>query len=378
MTITAKIAATRENRPDAEAIFEAIADALLLIDGEDVIRAVNPAAEQFFAASETYLSGSALGDLVQFDSPLIALAAKARDGFAAITEYNLELLSPRNEPRVVDAQMTAMADYPGWVLLALRMRSIAHKLDRQLSHLGAGRSVAGLAATLAHEVKNPLAGIRGAAQLLERDLDLDGLDLTRLITEETDRICALVDRLEVFSSGYSLERAPVNIHQVLDQVRRAAESGFARGVRFIERYDPSLPAVSGNYDDLLRVFLNLVKNASEALPSGGEAGEITLTTAYRTGLRQSAPGGDGKTRLPLMVSIQDNGGGIPPALQEHLFEPFITSKAGGTGLGLALVAKTIGDHGGVIEFTSEPGRTVFHVMLPLHHGEDGAPYRGAP
>ncbi len=381
MTATANIAPKQESGPDAEAVFEAIADALLLIDGEDVVRAVNPAAEQFFAAGKAHLSGLALGDLVQFDSPLLALAAKARDRLGAITEYNLELLSPRNEPRVVDAQMTAMTDYPGWVLLALRMRSIAHKLDRQLSHLGAGRSVAGLAATLAHEVKNPLAGIRGAAQLLERDLDLDGRDLTRLITEETDRICALVDRLEVFSSDYSLERAPLNIHQVLDQVRRAAENGFARGVRFIERYDPSLPAVFGNHDDLVRVFLNLVKNAAEALSSGeeangesgGERGEITLTTSYQTGLRQSAPGGDGHTRLPLMVSVQDNGDGIPLELREHLFEPFITSKAGGTGLGLALVAKTIGDHGGVIEFTSEPGRTVFHVMLPLHHGAGDAP-----
>ncbi len=376
MTATAKIAPKRESRPVAEAVFEALADAVLLIDGEDVVRAVNPAAEQFFATGEAHLSGSALGDLVQFDSPLLALAAKARDGFGAITEYNLELLSPRNQSRVVDAQMTAMADYPGWVLLSLRTRSIAHKLDRQLSHLGAGRSVAGLAATLAHEVKNPLAGIRGAAQLLERDVDLDGRELTRLITEEADRICALVDRLEVFSDNYSLERAPVNIHQVLDQVRRAAENGFARGVRFIELYDPSLPAVYGNHDDLVRVFLNLVKNATEALSCGGDSGddrgEITLTTAYRTGLRQSVPGGDGFTRLPLMVSIEDNGGGIPLELREHLFEPFITSKAGGTGLGLALVAKTIGDHGGVIEFTSEPGRTVFHVMLPLYHGKDDA------
>lgn len=373
MTATAKIAAKRENHPDSEAVFEALADALLVIDGEDVVRAVNPAAEQFFSAGAAHLIGLALGALVQLDSPLLALAAKARDGFGAITEYNLELLSPRHEPRTVDAQMTAMTDHPGWVLLSLRERSIAHKLDRQLSHLGAGRSVAGLAATLAHEVKNPLAGIRGAAQLLERDLDADGRALTRLITEETDRICALLDRLEVFSSDYSLERAPVNIHQVLDQVRRAAEGGFARGVRFIENYDPSLPAVPGNHDDLVRVFLNLIKNAAESIADGGEGGEITLTTAYRTGLRTSAPGGDGTVRLPLLVTIQDNGGGIPPELREHLFEPFITSKAGGTGLGLALVAKTIGDHGGVIEFSSEPGRTQFHVMLPLHHGADGNP-----
>ena len=371
MTATVKIAPKQERKPDAEAIFEALADAVLLIDGEDMVRAVNPAAEHFFEAGETYLMGRALGDLVQFDSPLLALAAKAREGFGAITEYNIEILSPRNEPCAVDAQMTAITDYPGWVLLSLRARSIAHMLDRQLNHLGAGRSVAGLAATLAHEVKNPLAAIRGAAQLLERDQDLDGRDLTGLITEEADRICALVDRLEVFSSDYSLVREPVNIHQVLDQVRLAAKTGFAQDIRFIEQYDPSLPAVPGNHDDLVRVFLNLVKNAAEAM-SGNEGGEIILTTAYRTGLRQSAPGG-GKIRLPLLVSIQDNGSGIPEALREHLFEPFITSKAGGTGLGLALVAKIIGDHGGVIKFTSEPGRTAFNIMLPLHHGADAAP-----
>ena len=372
MTATVKIAPKQESKPDAEAVFGALADAVLLIDREDVVRAVNPAAEHFFEAGEAHLLGQALGELMQFDSPLLALAAKAREGFGPITEYNVELMSPRNQPCAVDAQMTAIADYPGWVLISLRMRSIAHKLDRQLNHLGAGRSVAGLAATLAHEVKNPLAGIRGAAQLLERDQDLDGRDLTRLITEEADRICALVDRLEVFSSDYSLVREPVNIHQVLDQVRLAAKTGFAQDVRFIEQYDPSLPAVPGNHDDLVRAFLNLVKNAAEVL-SGKEGGEITMTTAYRTGLRQSAPGGSGHIRLPLLVSIRDNGGGIPEALREHLFEPFITSKSGGTGLGLALVAKTIGDHGGVIEFTSEPGRTVFNILLPLHHGADDAP-----
>ena len=369
MTVAAKIAKKPERRPDSDAVFEAVVDTLLLIDGDDVIRNVNPAAEHFFSAGEAHLVGLALGDLVQFDSPLLALAAKSRDGNGAITEYNLELLSARAKPRTVDAQMTAMSDFPGWVLLCLRERSIAHKLDRQLNHLGAGRSVAGLAATLAHEVKNPLAGIRGAAQLLERDLDIDGRELTRLITEESDRICALVDRLEVFSSDYSLERAPVNIHQVLDQVRRAAETGFARDVKFIENYDPSLPAVPGNHDDLVRIFLNLVKNAAES----ASCSEITLTTAYRTGLRQSAPGGNGNIRLPLIVSIEDNGEGIPPALREHLFEPFITSKTGGTGLGLALVAKTVGDHGGVVEFNSEPGCTAFHVMLPLQHGGGTAP-----
>ena len=354
--------------PDAGAILGALADAVLVIDGDDRLRYANPAAEQFFDAGESHLRGRALGDLVQFDSPLLALAAKARDGASAVTEYNVDVLSPHSEARAVDVQMAAMVDHPGWVMVSLRGRSIAHKLDRQLTHLGAGRSVAGLAAALAHEVKNPLAGIRGAAQLLEHDVDDEGRQLTRLITDETDRICKLVDRMEMFSGDHPLARAPVNIHRVLDHVRRAAASGFARHVRFVEAYDPSLPPVMGDHDQLVQVFLNLVKNAAEAVP--GEGGEIVLGTAYQPGLRLAGPGGEGRLRLPLVASVQDNGGGIPDDLRENLFEPFITSKTSGTGLGLPLVAKIIGDHGGVVEYTSDPGRTVFHVMLPLHEEVD--------
>ena len=350
--------------PEAGAIVNALADVVLLVDGGDAVRYANPAAEQFFAAGAAHLGGRPLGELVQFDSPLIALAAKAREGVAAVTEYDVALLSPRKGARAIDVRMAALPDHPGWVVVSLRERTIAHKLDRQLTHLGAGRSVAGLAAALAHEVKNPLAGIRGAAQLLERDADAAGRELTRLITGEADRICRLVDRMEVFSGDHPVERGPVNIHEVLDRVRRAAESGFARAVRFVERYDPSLPAVPGDRDQLIQVFLNLVKNAAEAVPAAG--GEIVLGTAFRPGLRLAGPGSRGQLRLPLVVRVQDNGAGIPDDIRANLFDPFITSKAAGTGLGLPLVAKIVGDHGGAVEFTSEPGRTVFHVMLPLH------------
>ena len=351
--------------PDADAMLGALADAVFTLDGDDRLRYANPAAEQFFDAGRSHLLGRALGDLVQFDSPLLDLAAKARGGASAVTEYNVDVLSPHSEARAVDVRMAAMIDHPGWVMVSLRGRSIAHKLAGQLTHLGAGRSVAGLAAALAHEVKNPLAGIRGAAQLLEHDVDGNGRQLTRLITDEADRICKLVDRMEVFSDDHPVARTSVNIHRVLDHVRRAAASGFARHVRFMEAYDPSLPPVMGDHDQLVQVFLNLVKNAAEAV--AGEGGEIVLGTAFQPGLRLSGPGGEGRLRLPLVASIRDNGGGIPAELRANLFEPFITSKASGTGLGLPLVAKIIGDHGGAVEYTSDPGRTVFHVMLPLHH-----------
>jgi two-component system, NtrC family, nitrogen regulation sensor histidine kinase GlnL len=220
-----------------------------------------------------------------------------------------------------------------------------------------------MAAMLAHEVKNPLSGIRGAAQLLEQDADAAGRELTQLICDETDRIVALVDRMEAFSDHRPVEREAVNIHEVLERVRKVAQSGFARHTRLVEEYDPSLPPVRGNRDLLVQVFLNLVKNAAEALP--GSDGEIILTTAYRHGLRLAVPGGEGRQPLPLMVSVTDNGTGIPEDLRPYLFDPFVTTKRKGTGLGLALAAKVIGDHGGVIEFDSQPRRTVFRVFLPV-------------
>jgi two-component system nitrogen regulation sensor histidine kinase GlnL len=223
--------------------------------------------------------------------------------------------------------------------------------------------VSALAAMLAHEVKNPLSGIRGAAQLLEQSVPTEERELTTLICEETDRIVALVDRMEAFADGRPIERGPLNIHQVLNHVRRLSANGFGKNVRFIESYDPSLPDVFGDRDQLIQVFLNLVKNACE-VPGDGER-EIELSTAYKHGLRLSVPGQQARVNLPLVVSVRDNGRGVPDELRSHLFDAFVTNKPTGTGLGLALVAKIVNDHGGAIEYDSEPGRTVFRVMLPL-------------
>src|SRR5207248_8659787 len=322
-----------------------------------------PAAEHVFGSGAAALGGRALADLVAPHSPLLALVDSVWRIGNTISEYDILLEGPRFPGRLVTIQGALTGEGADMLALTLHERSMAEMMDRHLTHRNAARSITGMAAMLAHEVKNPLSGIRGAAQLLEQDADPAERELTQLICDETDRIVALVDRMEAFSDHRPLERDAVNIHEVLDRVRKIAQSGFARHVRIAEEYDPSLPPVHGNHDLLVQVFLNLVKNAAEAAPGSG--GEIAVATAYRHGLRLAGPGSETRVNLPLMVSVTDNGPGIPNDLKPHLFDPFVTTKRNGTGLGLALVAKVIGDHGGVIEFDSQPRRTVFRVFLPV-------------
>ncbi len=365
--MSGNVAPLRPDRPDpavdAAAVLSALAPVVLVLDAGGSVRYANSAAEQLFDASAPHLCGRPLTDLVPADSPMQALPAQARSSRGTVSEYGVVLDTPRTGQRLLTVQASPLPEEEGWVVLALHEQSMAAKMGAQLSHRSAARSVTAMAAMLAHEVKNPLSGIRGAAQLLEQGAAEEDRALTRLICEEADRIVALVNRMEVFSDGRPLERGAVNIHEVLEQVRRVAQAGFGRHVRFVEAYDPSLPEVFGNRDQLVQVFLNLVKNAVEAVPP--ERGEVVLATAYQHGVRLAVPGTDSVVHLPLVVSVQDNGPGIPEDMRPHLFDPFVTGKAAGSGLGLALVAKIIGEHGGVVEFESQPPRgTVFRVMLP--------------
>jgi two-component system nitrogen regulation sensor histidine kinase GlnL len=224
-----------------------------------------------------------------------------------------------------------------------------------------------MAAMLAHEIRNPLAGISGAAQLLEMSLGDGERELTQLIQEEAARIGKLVDRVEAFGDLRPAQRRPLNIHDVLDRAKRAAQAGFAAHARFTEDYDPSLPPASGDPDQLLQVFQNLLKNAAEAIPRVG--GVIAIGTAYRPGVKLVRPGGSTES-LPLQITISDNGPGIPESLIRDVFEPFVSSKVNGTGLGLSLVSKVISDHGGVVDCESRPGRTRFRVRLPVWRAAD--------
>ena len=362
----------------ADAVMNALPHPVIMIAPDGRIADANVAAEQFFEASTLVLRRHMLRDLVPFGSPLLALIDQVRQRGAAVNEYKVDLATPRNPgERLVDLHVAPLPEYTDHVVVMLQERTIADKMDRQLTHRGAARSVIALAAMLAHEIKNPLSGIRGAAQLLEQSAGDDDRSLTKLICDETDRIVKLVDRMEVFADERPVEREPVNIHVVLDHVKRLAQTGFARHIKFVEDYDPSLPPILANRDQLVQVFLNLVKNACEAIGEGAIDGEIQLTTAFRPGVRLAVPGSKTRVSLPLEFCVKDNGQGVPEDLMPHLFDPFVTTKQSGSGLGLALVAKIVGDHGGIIECELQARRTIFRVLMPIYSG-DGAVAEDAP
>lgn len=353
----------------AKIVLDAISQPVIMVGADGMIAYANLDAEQFFRSSSSILARNGLETFLPFGSPLLALVDQVRDTQMPVNEYRIDISSPRlGADRVVDVYVTLIVELPGAVVILFKEKTMAEKIDRQMTHRGAARSVTGLASMLAHEIKNPLSGIRGAAQLLESVVGDEDRALTQLITEETDRIVKLVDRMEVFSDERPIARAAVNIHVVLDHVKAVARNGFARNIRFIEDYDPSLPPVFANRDQLVQIFLNLVKNAAEAIGRVSD-GEIVLSTAYRPGIRLSVPGARDRVALPLEFCVHDNGPGVPSDMLPLLFDPFITTKTNGSGLGLALVAKIVGDHGGVVECDSQPGRTTFRILMPAWRGE---------
>jgi two-component system nitrogen regulation sensor histidine kinase GlnL len=379
-----KSAAARQQvstrRPvEHDLLLTALPHPILVLNEDNRIVYANSAAEAFLSTGIALLKRMRLDDLVAFGCPLLALVDQVRRSGSTVNEYAVDITMPRLPgPKLVDVYGGPFPEQPELVVLMLQQRNMAMMIERQLTHRAAARSASGLAAVLAHEIKNPLSGIRGAAQLLEQNISDADRSLTQLICSETDRIRNLVDRMEVFGDERPLGKEPVNIHDVLEHVRRLCETGFARGIRFIEDYDPSLPPVPGNRDKLVQAFLNLVKNATEAIGDNKQGGRIVMQTSFRPGVRLSVQGADTRISLPLMIQIEDNGPGIPEHLRPHLFDPFVTTKPHGTGLGLALVAKIINDHGGIIECDSEPNRTIFRVLLPMQDRAAAPKSRSSP
>tara|TARA_B100001939_G_scaffold113757_1_gene98298 strand:+ start:1938 stop:3101 length:1164 start_codon:yes stop_codon:yes gene_type:complete len=347
----------------ANLVLEALPNPLIQLGTDNNILYLNTAAETFFEGSLGYLKGLPFTELLPDNTPLLEMIRNVRRTGNSITDHDLVLESIRIGVRIVNVGVSPLPGEDGHIVISFFERSLAQRLHNQQQSRGAARSVSGMAAMLAHEVKNPLSGIKGAAQLLEQTIDEEDQPLAKLICDETDRICELVDKMEGFSDERPLKRGEVNIHEILNHCIRLAKAGFGSHAKLKEEYDPSLPATFGNKDVLIQLFLNLLKNACEAISS--EGGEVRITTSYRHGMSVKVGGSGGRLGLPLMITIQDNGIGIPSELIDNLFDPFVTTKSNGTGLGLAFVAKATADHGGFVEVETTPRLTSFRVMLPM-------------
>lgn len=352
----------RQPYPVPGVIWASLPIPAVLIDDQGEMIEVNPAAELFLNASSRSLKGQRVDARVRVDADMDEAVTRARANQSALFINDVDVSVGDRAPVQCTVQIAPMADNPDVVMLLFSPREIADRLNRAGAAKTAAKSAIGMAEMLAHEIKNPLAGISGAAQLLSMNLSAEDRELTDLIVEETRRIVKLLEQVEQFGNLRPPERRAVNIHDALDRARRSAQMGFAARMTFVEDYDPSLPPTYADPDQLMQVFLNLIKNAAEA--AGEAGGTIRLRTFYDLSLRLRRKDGSGGA-LPLQVEIIDDGPGLPPGIATDIFEPFVSGKENGTGLGLALVSKIITDHDGWIAVDSVPGRTVFRVSLPM-------------
>lgn len=345
-----------------DALWTALPVPVLLIDENDHITNVNPAAEAFLNASAKSLSEGPIWDRLAIDAPLEEAFARCRRDQSSLYVNDVDVGGGQRPPMQCNIQIAPLDRADGSMLFLIQPREFSGRLGNSRSVHSAAKSAIGMAEMLAHEIKNPLAGITGAAQLLSMNLPKSDLELTDLIVEESRRIVKLLEQVEQFGNLRLPQRQAVNLHDALDRARKSAVVSFGAHMRFVEDYDPSLPEADCDPDQMQQVILNLIKNACEA--SNGQAGEIRLRTFYEHSLRLRRSDGSGNA-LPLQIEIHDDGPGLPPEIASEVFEPFVSGKENGTGLGLALVSKIISDHGGWIGVDSVPGKTVFRISLPI-------------
>jgi two-component system nitrogen regulation sensor histidine kinase GlnL len=333
-----------------------------VVDTNNRLSHANGAAEQMVKSSAKQLRERDVAYLFGKNSVIVDTVEQARTKQGSLMQYNVDVGLNDVDPVTCNVHVGPLGANGDDLLLLIQPTGVAQKMSRSLTHMAAARSVVAMSAMLAHELRNPLAGISGAAQLLAMNASDDDRELTELIETETRRIGKLIDRVEHFGDNRPTALAAVNIHDVLDRALRAAQAGFASDIAFVVDYDPSLPDAAGDADQLLQVFQNVIKNAAEAIDS--RHGKIKLHTSYNSGVK-FAVGGNRTQNVPLQIAITDNGSGIPEALIAEVFDPFVTSKSNGSGLGLPLVSKIIAGHGGLVECDSRPGRTTFIIRLPI-------------
>lgn len=349
---------------ERDIIWSALPLPAFILDRDNRIREINPAAEQFVNKSIRSLRGAKVWERVTVDTLLDEAFDRVRNNHSELVINDVEVSAPRRPPVQCNIQIAPLREDEGTILMLISPREIAERLGRAQSSKSAAKSAIGMAEMLAHEIKNPLTGITGAAQLLSMNLSDGDLELTDLIVAESRRIVKLLEQVEQFGNLRPPQCKPVNLHDILDRVRKSATVGFASRLKIVEAYDPSLPPTWADGDQLLQVFLNLLKNAAEAIGRSGEGGTITMRTFYDQSLRRRRDDGSGLP-VPLQVEIIDDGPGLPKEIAGDIFDPFVSGRENGTGLGLALVSKIISDHDGLVAVESAPGRTVFRISLPV-------------
>ena len=362
---------TRAAPPPAadEAIWSSLPVPALVLDAANRIARANPAAESFLLSSARVLQGQPVWDRLAVDARVEAAFARARADAAPLFVNDVDVGTGTRAPLQCNLQIAPLAGRPGHMLLLISPRDLAGRVTQNSTVKAAARSAIGMAEMLAHEIKNPLAGITGAAQLLSMSLGREDLELADLIVSESRRVVALLERVEEFGNLDTPRLRAVNLHDVLDRARRSAMVGVAAHMTITEDYDPSLPLARADPDQLLQVIQNLLKNAAEA--SQGRHGTIRLRSFYEHSLRVRGADGVGRA-LPLQIEVADDGPGIPSAIAGQIFDPFVSGRDNGTGLGLALAAKIISDLGGWIAVDTVPGRTAFRISLACGTDDDAS------
>ena len=343
---------------DPAALLDALATVIVIVDARCSVDYLNAAAQTMLATGLNQARGRPLAELVRDPAPLESVIARARDAAAegvAHREVRLVPTARGDSQFVVDC--TAAPLDGERVLLEISDTTRQQRISRDnalLTQLGGSRL---MVRQLAHEIKNPLGGLRGAAQLLERELPGEALrEYTGVIIREADRLRTLVDSL--LGPGGPLHKESVNVHELLQHVYHLLKAEAPPGIAVLRDYDPSLPPISVDRDQLVQAMLNLGRNAVQVL---GDSGRVTLRTRAVTNVTIGAR----RHRVVLSIAFEDNGPGVPPELADTIFYPLVTSRPGGTGLGLAVAQDLVSRHGGLIEFDSRPGHTVFTILLPF-------------